>query len=420
MVCSPDLKVRRSICSGAARSLQAAAGFSTFVIARQRRQLVSHVIVSLVLAAALGAAGCASPGPIVAELPAAAGCRTTIAPDGTTPAQQVRWIRPEAAEERAALDDWCRAVGPAVVVTSPQAPLPGAESSDLVVISWNVNVGGGDIAGLVGSLRSGGLTGHPVSRFVLLLQEAFRDGPDVPRGAVAGARAAGAIRPHVVNRDRTGIVSIANALGLALAYVPSMRNGTGFEPGEDRGNAILSTEPLSDVTAVELPFERQRRVAVGASITTNGPDGEPLTLRFTDVHLDNRAPARRLWLFATPMRLRQVRGLLLALDRTGPAIVGGDFNTWYGFDDPVFNEIAGAFDDRIPSDRRPTFAGLLRLDHLFFRLPDEWQAATSRIEKFGSDHHPLMARIGMPAGLDDRLRAWPQPRPTSDLLPVLR
>ena len=77
--------------------------------------------------------------------------------------------------------------------------------------------------------------------------------------------------------------------------------------------------------------------------------------------------------------------------KRGPAIVGGDFNTWYGFDDPVFNELATAFGTEIPDDRRPTFAGLLRLDHIFFRLPETWRATTSRLDKFGSDHHPLMA-----------------------------
>ena len=341
----------------------------------------------LTLTVALSGA-CASPGRIVAEPPAVVGCRTTIAPDGAGSATQIRWIRPESQDERAALDGWCRAVGPAVVVASPLSTALEPGSSDLVVISWNVNVGGGDVVGLVESLRRGALTGHPVSRFVLLQQETFRYGPEVPRG----------IRPHPINRERIDIVSIADTLGLALAYVPSMRNGDSLETGEDRGNAILSTEPLTDVAAFELPFERQRRVAIGASVSTSGPDGVPFTLRVTNVHLDNRAPARRLWLFATSMRLRQVRTLLLAIDRSVPTVVGGDFNTWYGFDDPVFNEVAETIGSRIPDDRRPTFAGLLRLDHLFFRLPDEWQATTSRIDKFGSDHHPLMATVSTGSG----------------------
>jgi endonuclease/exonuclease/phosphatase family metal-dependent hydrolase len=361
-----------------------------------------------ILAVALGA-GCATPGGIVAERPAVAGCRTTIAPDAAAATQQIRWIRPEAPDERAALDDWCRAVGPSVVAASPRSTSPNDGSSELVVISWNVNVGGGDVVGLVESLRRGALTGHPVSRFVLLLQEAFRDGPEVPRGMPPGARSAGAIRPHPANRERIDIVSIAGTLGLALAYVPSMRNGDSLEIGEDRGNAILSTEPLTDVTAFELPFERQRRVAIGASVSTSGPDGAPFTLRVTNVHLDNRAPARRLWLFATSMRLRQVRTLMLAIDRSVPTVVGGDFNTWYGFDDPVFNEVAETFGSRIPDDRRPTFAGLLRLDHLFFRLPDEWQATTSRIDKFGSDHHPLMATVTTGQAQGQRPKAQGKP-----------
>ena len=36
-----------------------------------------------------------------------------------------------------------------------------------------------------------------------------------------------------------------------------MRNGAATD--EDRGNAILFTRPLSRLTAVELPMERQRR-----------------------------------------------------------------------------------------------------------------------------------------------------------------
>ena len=57
---------------------------------------------------------------------------------------------------------------------------------------------------------------------------------------------------------------IAERFGLSVAYVPSMRNGpaTRLDEREDRGNAILSTEPLIDVKAIELPFGKQRRVAV--------------------------------------------------------------------------------------------------------------------------------------------------------------
>ena len=46
-----------------------------------------------------------------------------------------------------------------------------------------------------------------------------------------------------------------------------MRNGnTSENPASDRGSAILSTLPLSEPIAVELPGERQRRVAIIATI----------------------------------------------------------------------------------------------------------------------------------------------------------
>ena len=75
-------------------------------------------------------------------------------------------------------------------------------------------------------------------------------------------------QPRVTGHERIDIVEAAGRLGLSLVYVPSMRNGS--DTDEDRGNAILSTEPLSDVAAVELPFERQRRVAIDAAVSVTG------------------------------------------------------------------------------------------------------------------------------------------------------
>ncbi len=195
---------------------------------------------------------------------------------------QIRWIRPEASGERATLDAWCRGVGPAIVIANPHVT-PAAALSDLAVISWNIHVGGGDVEALVESLRDGTLTGQPVTRFVLLLQEAYRRGPAVP--AALDSRAAGAVRPEIDGRERLDILAVAGKLGLSLVYVPSMRNGGPLETDEDRGNAILSTEPLSDVAAVELPFERQRRVAIDATVSVIGADQSTV-----DAAADERAP----------------------------------------------------------------------------------------------------------------------------------
>ena len=66
---------------------------------------------------------------------------------------------------------------------------------------------------------------------------------------------------------RADIVEVADALGLNLRYVPSMRNGA---DRSDRGNAILSDLPLSHAWAFELPLVLQRRVPVAATLLLAG------------------------------------------------------------------------------------------------------------------------------------------------------
>ena len=84
---------------------------------------------------------------------------------------------------------------------------------------------------------------------------AFRRSRQTHQAPLASRRTA---PPHPID-----IVAISRELGLSLIYVPSMRNGgSPDDPAEDRGNAILSTLPLSEPVAVELPGERQRRVVI--------------------------------------------------------------------------------------------------------------------------------------------------------------
>jgi endonuclease/exonuclease/phosphatase family metal-dependent hydrolase len=179
-----------------------------------------------------------------------------------------------------------------------------------------------------------------------------------------------------------------------------MRNGSPLVSDEDRGNAILSTLPLSELTAFELPFERQRRVAVGATVTGADVRGNEWKLRVVSAHLDNMAGFKRLWIASELGRVRQTRGLLQQLDDDAPLVLGGDFNTWFGFADQAFREAAHAFPETRVSDRRATFRGLLRLDHLFFRLPEGWSAQFERADdNYGSDHYPLVATIDLPSKL---------------------
>ena len=78
-------------------------------------------------------------------------------------------------------------------------------------------------------------------------------------------------------------------MGLWIVYVPSMRNGRGDET-EDRGSAILSTLPLSDAVAIELPWVHQRRVAVMVTVSSRLGNA-PWHARMVSVHLDDR-PSR--------------------------------------------------------------------------------------------------------------------------------
>jgi endonuclease/exonuclease/phosphatase family metal-dependent hydrolase len=264
-------------------------------------------------------------------------------------------------------------------------------------VSWNVHVGGGDIESLVTRLRAGAYSGgRPVANFVLLLQEAYRAGSDVPRLLHPLAAMPGFIRPDTGSRRREDILSVAAKLHLNVYYAPSMRNGAPLRSDEDRGNAILATMPLEDLRAIELPFERQRRVVVAARIAGRTPAGDPLNLTVASVHLDNLVGLRYAWVFSGPARQRQARGVVEALPAGLPAVVGGDFNTWFGFRDPAFLEMQSRFPESPTTDRRATFAGLLRLDHMFFGLPDGWSASLARLDnRFGSDHHPLLGWVQM-------------------------
>lgn len=284
----------------------------------------------------------------------------------------VTWQWDPSPEERPRLDRWCASVGPPVVAAAAAAP---ARIRALLVVSWNVHVGGGRISELLDRLLpADGGTG-----VVLLLQEAFRDGdvPPVPSGMTAPFR----IHEHPRTLD---IVTVARDRHLSLAYVPSMRNGSGTGVGEreDRGNAILSTEPLTDVSAVELPFGTERRVAVSAIVT---PRGSARGLRVVAAHLDTRRHQRQ-----------QAERLVAALgDATpDPTIVGVDTNAFRGARSRAVQVLGRAWPRLVQCGTGRTNAWLARIDFLFTNLPASTIAGceTER-NRFGSDHAPQVLRL---------------------------
>lgn len=307
------------------------------------------------------------------------------------PAGGIAWFAPEGSRDETVLDGWRVSVGPPVFTQPSQTLVKRVDT--LTLVSWNTALGAGDIEALVSDLRHASGRG-PI---VLLLQEVYRGGAEVPALLPRSASFASPLRGLRRDGRRDEIETVAAALGMSVYYVPSMRNGSPLLSDEDRGNAILSTLPLAELSAFELPFERQRRVAVGATIAGESARGDRWQLRLVSAHLDNMSGARRLWVASEFGRVRQTRGLVQQLAGDAPLVLGGDFNTWFGFSDQAFRETARAFPATRVTDRRPTFRGLLRLDHLFYRLPDEWRVSWRRADTaYGSDHYPLIANIDLP------------------------
>jgi endonuclease/exonuclease/phosphatase family metal-dependent hydrolase len=368
--------------------------------------LANRCVGALSLCAVLAACGATrEPAPVS---PDTATCRRTLAAGHSVTAAPLRWLVPREPRRRAELDAWCATVGPAVVAAAPSS-VPRRPVDSLVLISWNVHLGGGDIDSLVADLRAGRLTGgEPVEAFVLLLQEAHRAGPMVPRAEPGAPHIPRRQTPRQSDGGRPDIVETARRLELAFLYVPSMHNGVPprDEPEEDRGNAILSTLPLEELAAIELPVEAQRRVAAAVTVGGLTGAGRRWRLRLVDVHLDNRSPG---WPFSADSRgggrLRQMQALLRLEPPEGPTVLAGDFNTWAGRGfEPVlgFLEAAPRFNNQPLPWYLPTYRAFsvgrqevgAQLDHVFWRLPADWALRYRRLaDRYHSDHYPLLVWV---------------------------
>jgi endonuclease/exonuclease/phosphatase family metal-dependent hydrolase len=308
----------------------------------------------------------------------------------------VRWVTPPDDRNRARLAQWCETVGP--VLLQPNPAVVNARAVDrLAVVTWNLHVGGGDLGGLTMRLRRGEFTGgEPIDQFVLLLQEAYRRDiavpARIPRGYPAPSRIAGRVAERGPDIER-----FSRENGLAVMYVPSMRNGIDAVDSEDRGNAIVSTLALHDAVAVELPLEHQRRVAAVATVAGQTRSGAPWRLRLANVHLDTALALGHGGPFAA--RRRQAEILVDAL--TGypaiPTVLAGDFNTWRGDGEPALAVLRRAFPETPQMSPGPTWVGPLgihaRLDHMFVRGPVAATRVARLGSRFGSDHFPLLAIV---------------------------
>jgi len=242
------------------------------------------------------------------------------------------------------------AVGPA-----PPAPIT------FVVVTWNMHAGTGDLPRLVADLAGGRLTGTPPAGYGLLLQEAVTGSSDV-------------------------LASVARDRHLSLTYEPVRST-----PAGTSGNAILTTIPVTSTRVIQLPRERQVRLALAATVVVAGID-----LFLVNAHLENRVSLWHGLLFSDGARGRQATALLAQLP-DGPGIAGGDLNTWLGPSEPAWQAFAARFPDTPAGRPTPTFRDRLVLDHLFFDVPDGWQIARRVLpDSYGSDHHPVLGAITAP------------------------
>jgi endonuclease/exonuclease/phosphatase family metal-dependent hydrolase len=228
----------------------------------------------------------------------------------------------------------------------------------LAVITWNMHAGRGDLPRLLDDLASGRLTGGTPAQAIVLLQEAIEGGEH-------------------------DVAALARERGLHAFYNPVRQTGRGVS-----GNAIMSTRPLLDPRVIELPRVRQARDAIAVHVESLGT-----RLVVVNAHLENRVGWLRGGLFSDGGRARQVDALLQAIPSDGPAIVGGDLNTWLGPSEKAWKALATRFPDtREPME--PTFRGRLTLDHVFVEAPPGWIVAEQVLaDAYGSDHTPVVATV---------------------------
>jgi len=311
----------------------------------------------------------------------------------------ITWIGSGAADQQARLREWCAMVGPVVYEPQPVRALTGTIDR-LAIVSWNTHVGGGDLDALVDAVQRGDFTrGDRIDAIVLLLQEMYRHGDDVP----ARATILSAVPRRIVNalhsEHARDVRRVASERGFAMFYAPSMRNGAAVDDPEDRGNAIFSNLPLSNPAAIELPIEHQRRVVAVATVGGRTSEGTDWRLRLANVHLDT---ALALW-HGGPIgaRERQANALVAALTRSlsfdGPTILAGDFNTLFGDCEAAVRVLRAAFPDAPPARGGATWRGALvlraRLDYVFAK-GEAGRIDVQRLpSRFGSDHYPLLSVI---------------------------
>ena len=175
--------------------------------------------------------------------------------------EDVQWVRVSPDREHASIDRWCAGVGRRRLVSATgqrRKSLPGRSRSCRGTCTSEP----GDIDALVGDLRSGRLTGGaPVAGVRPAAAGGVSCGPrcaGARRRELGRGRAAGGSRRHADRRGHrrapAGTARRSTCRRCATA-APASRNEIAATPSCRRCRC-------RSVTAIELPLERQRRVAL--------------------------------------------------------------------------------------------------------------------------------------------------------------
>ncbi len=190
-------------------------------------------------------------------------------------------------------------------------------------------------------------------------------------------------RNHAGSGNRDMARELARALKTNYAYAVELEHKSG---GGERGLAILSRYPMSDVERFVLPVEGpggRRRISLGATIRL-GPDK---LLRVYDLHLETRISVKE--------RGEQIQAILDHARKYAdlPTVILGDFNTFTNGATRRMNElmIAEGFQCPLAGDEK-TFQ-----QKFFLRLKLDWiwarnlktEGADVEGDIVISDHRPL-------------------------------
>ena len=229
-------------------------------------------ICRLVVAAALAVAtGCAHRPPMVVK-PVAAPCQRVV-PDRE---RGVTWVAPGDARDAERLSN---GAGRSALCSSNRRQ---RHRSRRPSTAWLSSPGTSTWAEATSRMSSRGYDAEnlrkaaPYQHFVLLLQEAHREGSDVP--ADVPARLAGAALNRRASTEQCAARHPQPSPAVSgFMFSTRPRCATARPPcPEDRGTAILSTLPLANLQVIELPFERQRRVALAATVGGETSSRDPL------------------------------------------------------------------------------------------------------------------------------------------------